>query len=114
MSAAKIADPVIHALIDRVQIGAPPTADAARYRQGATVSIATHDGRRFSNTVYAPKGAAALGIEWRDVDAKYRALVPMAGLDERAIEASLTLIHDFRRLRDVAGLARSLRTGAGA
>jgi 2-methylcitrate dehydratase PrpD len=113
-SAAKIADPVIHGLIDRVQVGAPPTQDAARYRQGATVTIATHDGRRFSNTVYAPKGAAALGIEWRDVDAKYRALVPMAGLGEREIEASLTLVHDFRRLADVAALARSLRVGVRA
>ena len=110
-SAAKIADPVIHGLIDRVQVGAPPTEDAARYRQGATVTIATHDGRRFSNTVYAPKGAAALGIDWRDVDAKYRALVPMAGVGAREIEASLALIHDFRRLTDVAALARSLRYG---
>ena len=74
----------------------------------------THDGRRFSNTVYAPKGAAALGIDWRDVDAKYRALVPMAGVGEREIEASLALIHDFRRLTDVAALARSLRTGVDA
>jgi 2-methylcitrate dehydratase PrpD len=66
-SAAKIADPVIHGLIDRVQVGAPPTEDAARFRQGATVTIATHDGRRFSNTVFAPKGAAEFGIDWRDV-----------------------------------------------
>jgi 2-methylcitrate dehydratase PrpD len=113
-SAAKIADPVIHGLIDRVQVGAPPTEDAARYRQGAMVTIATHDGRRFSNTVYAPKGAAVLGIDWRDVNAKYRALVPMAGVGGREIEASLTLIHDFRRLTDVAALPRSLRTGIGA
>ena len=76
--------------------------------------LRTHDGRRFSNTVYAPKGAAALGIDWRDVDAKYRALVPMAGVGGREIEASLALIHDFRRLTDVAALARSLRTGIGA
>ena len=63
--------------------------------------------------MYAPKGAAALGIDWRDVDAKYRALVPMAGVREPEIEASLALIHDFRRLTDVSALAQLLREGGG-
>jgi 2-methylcitrate dehydratase PrpD len=110
-SAAKIADPVIHRLIDRVQVGAPPTEDAARYRQGSTVTIGTHDGRTFSSTVYAPKGAAALGIDWRDVDAKYSALVPAARVRAQEITASLALIHDFRRLTNVAELTRLLRVG---
>ena len=113
-SAAKIADPVIHRLIDRVRVGVPPTEDVARYRQGAMVTIDTHDGRTFSSTVYAPKGAAALGIDWRDVDAKYRALVPAAGVREQEIETSLALIHDFRRLTDIAALTRSLRVGINA
>ncbi len=108
-SVAKIADPVIHRLIDCVQVGTPATEDAARYRQGATVTIGTNDGRSFSSTVFAPKGAAALGIEWCDVDAKYRALVPMAGVGEHGIEASLAIIHDFRRVANVAALAQSLR-----
>jgi 2-methylcitrate dehydratase PrpD len=112
-SAAKIADPVIHALIDRVRVGPPPVQDAERYRQGATVTIATHDGRSFSNTVFAPKGAAALGIDWRDVDAKYRTLVPAAGVRVPEIEASLALIHDFRQLADVTALTRSLRMSDG-
>ena len=38
-SPAKIADPVIHRLIDLVRVGPPPTEDVARYRQGATVTI---------------------------------------------------------------------------
>ena len=90
-SAAKIADPIIHGLIDRVRVGAPPTNDAARYRQGATVTIRTHDGRSSSNTVYLPKGAGALGIAWSDVDAKYRALAPHARLGDAQIEARLSL-----------------------
>jgi 2-methylcitrate dehydratase PrpD len=110
-SAAKIADPVIHRLIDRVRVGAPPTDDAARYRQGATVRIHTRDGRVSSSTVYVPKGAAMLGIDWRDVDAKYRALVPASGLPGEAIEASLAVIHDFRRVMDVASLTGLLRMG---
>jgi 2-methylcitrate dehydratase PrpD len=111
--AAKIADPVIHGLIDRVRVGAPPTDDAARYRQGATVTIRTHDGGISSNTVYLPKGAGALGIAWSDVDAKYRALVPPSGLPSQSIEASLALIHEFRQVADVATLAALLRVNAG-
>jgi 2-methylcitrate dehydratase PrpD len=112
-SATKIADPVIHRLIDKVQVGAPPTEHAARYRQGATVTIRTHDGRTSSSTVYLPKGAAALGIAWSDVDAKYRTLVPSAGVPERDIEASLAFIHDFRQVANVSTLTRLLRVSAG-
>ena len=106
--AAKIADPVIHGLIDRVHVGAPSAEDATRYRQGATVAIRTHDGRSWTDTVYAPRGAAALGIEWSDVDAKYRALVPLAGVDESAIASSLALIHQFREVLNVAALTALL------
>ena len=42
-AATKIADPVIHRLIDKVRIGPPPTENVARYRQGATVTIRTTD-----------------------------------------------------------------------
>jgi 2-methylcitrate dehydratase PrpD len=112
-SAAKIADPVIHRLIDLVRVGAPPTDDAARYRQGATVRIHARDGRVSSSTVYVPKGAAMLGIDWSDVDTKYRALVPVSGLPDEAVEASLAVIHDFRRVMDVASLTGLLWMGDG-
>jgi 2-methylcitrate dehydratase PrpD len=108
-STAKIGDPVIHRLIDKLRIGAPPTENVERYRQGATVVIRTRDGRCSSSTVYAPKGAAALGIAWSDVDAKYRTLVPAAGLTAQAIEASLEVIHGFRRQAQVSALTRLLR-----
>ena len=78
---AKIKDPVIHQLLDKVRVGAPPTDNVERYRQGATVTIRTKDGRTFSNTVYAPKGAGVLGIDWADVDAKYRTLVPTCAVE---------------------------------
>ena len=111
-SAAKIADPVIHRLIDRIVVGAPPTDNAARYRQGATVTIRTRDGRTSTSTVYAPKGAASLGIAWSDVDIKYRTLVPVVGLPGQAIEASLDLIHDFRHAANVSALTGFLRANA--
>lgn len=111
-SATKIGDPMIHKLIDKVQVGSPPTENAARYRQGATVTIRTHDGRASTNTVHLPKGAGALGIAWSDVDAKYRTLVPAAGMSDGQIEATLALIHDFREVADVSALTSLLRPGA--
>ena len=84
----KIADPVIHGLIDKVRVGPPPTENAERYRQGATVTIRTRDGRSVTNTVYAPTGSGLLGIDWADIDAKFRALVPASGLPEDAHRAA--------------------------
>src|SRR5258707_3278697 len=107
----KIADPVIHGLIEKIQVGLPPEADAARYRQGATVTIRTRDGRSITSTVYAPKGAGMLGIAWADIDAKYHTLVPLAGLSHQQIEASLGMIHEFRGLAGVSDLTKLLRLG---
>src|SRR3954451_12654684 len=105
----KIADSVIHALIDKVRVGPEPTENAERYRQGATVTIRTRDGREVANTVYAPTGSGLLGIAWADIDAKFRALVPLSGLPAGRIEPMLGLIRDFRRQQDVSGLIGLLR-----
>lgn len=105
----KITDPVIHQLIDKVRVGAPPTERVEQYRQGATVIIRTKDGRTFSNTVLAPKGAGILGIDWADIDAKYRTLVPRAQLRDAQVDASLQIIHDFRQVTDVSALTDLLR-----
>lgn len=106
---AKIADPVIHRLIDKVRVGPQPTEHAGLYRQGATVTIVATDGRFARSTVFLPHGSGALGIAWSDVDAKYRALMPASGLGGPAIEASLTAIHGLRAAPDVAGLMASIR-----
>jgi hypothetical protein len=39
--------------------------------------------------------------------------VPAAGVPSPQIEASLALIHDFRRVSDVAALTRSLHVPGG-
>jgi 2-methylcitrate dehydratase PrpD len=106
--AEKIADPVIHDLIDKVRVGPPPTENVAAYRQGATVTIETTDGRRITNTVFVPKGAGCRGIDWADIDAKYRTLAPNA-LDARQVEASLEVIHGFRDVKNVSALIELLR-----
>ncbi len=103
-TAAKIADPVIHRLIDKITVGPPPRDDIARYRQGATVTIRTIDGRSSTSTVHVPKGAGMLGIAWTDIDAKCRALLPHARLSGERIDKLLELIHDFRGAPRAAAL----------
>ena len=105
-----ITDPVIHQLIERVSVGAPPTQHVEQYQPGATVTIRTKDGRTFSSTVYAPKGAGALGIDWADIDAKYRTLVPRAQVQDQQVETSLRVIPDFRNVKHVSELTDLLHT----
>jgi 2-methylcitrate dehydratase PrpD len=108
-TAEKIVDPAIHRLIDRVQVGPPPEKDAERYRQGATVTIRTLDGRIAASTVFVPKGAGALGIPWTEIDRKYRQLMPHAQLTDQQIKASLAIIHEFKHLADVSEITDLLR-----
>jgi 2-methylcitrate dehydratase PrpD len=108
-SAEKIADPVIHRLIDKVSVGPQPTENVASYRQGATVTIRTYDGRRFTSTVHIPKGAAILGIAWSDIEHKYRTLMPNSGVNPIQIEASLSTIRNFSEIPGVAAFIELLR-----
>jgi 2-methylcitrate dehydratase PrpD len=105
----KINDPVIRGLLDKVEVAPPPTENLERYRSGATVTIRTRDGRSYSSTVYAPKGAAVLGIDWADVERKYRTLVPHAKLSANNLEASMEVIRNFRDVKNVSALVALLR-----
>ncbi len=103
-SEQKIFDPIIHQLIDKIVVGEPVTTDVDKFRQGAVVTIKTTSGRSYTSTVYAPRGSGPRGIEWADVDAKYRTLVAMTSMEPQKIEESLKVIHAFRELGNVAGL----------
>ena len=73
------------------------------------VTIKTREGRSYSNTVYAPRGAAILGIAWADVEAKYRALAPFAKFSGRNLEESMRVIRNFREVKKVSELVGLLR-----
>jgi 2-methylcitrate dehydratase PrpD len=105
---AKISDPRIRGLLPKVKMGPPPTENLERYRAGAVVTIRTRAGRSFSATVFAPKGAAILGISWQDVEAKYRRLFPYAGLSSENLERSFEVIKAFRSVADPAELTKFL------
>jgi 2-methylcitrate dehydratase PrpD len=110
LSEAKMRDPVIDALQDKVQYdpNPAPLPDRFPHRHGGSVAIWMKDGAVHSATCQAPRGAGSRGIEWDDVDAKYRHLAPRAGLDHGQIERSLRAIHDLDHMDDVAGLVQGL------
>jgi 2-methylcitrate dehydratase PrpD len=108
---AKVADPVIGQLIDKITVdpSAPPYPDRFPHRHGATVTIKLKDGRQFSDHVDFPRGSGPRGIEWADVDSKYRTLVPLSKLAPRKIEASLEVVHEFEAVKTMSELTRLLR-----
>ena len=87
----------------------PPYPDRFAHHHGATVTITLKDGRRFSDHVDFPRGSAPRGIEWADVDAKYRRLVPLSGLTQEKVEASLAVVHRLDAVKTVSELTRLLR-----
>ena len=105
----KINSPAIRGLLGKVRVADPPTENLERYKSGALVTIKTRDGRSHSNTVYAPRGAAIVGIAWADVEAKYRALAPFAKFSGGNLEASMPVIRNFRALKKVSELVGLLR-----
>ncbi|MFA6264100.1 MAG: MmgE/PrpD family protein [Pseudolabrys sp.] len=101
MGLQKMADPVIAALQDKVSFDPDPAPlpDRFPHRHGGTVIIKMKNGEEFRSTCKAPRGSGPRGVEWSDVEAKYRALVPLSGLSGERIEASLALIRGFERGR---------------
>lgn len=105
----KINDPRIRGLLGKVRVGPPPTENLERYKSGAVVTVTTRDGRNHTSTVYAPRGSAVVGIDWADVEAKYRALVPYSGMDAGKVEESAKAVRGLRGARDVRALIAMLR-----
>jgi 2-methylcitrate dehydratase PrpD len=99
----KIDDPVIHELIDKVEMGPEPTENREKYRQGATVTIKTMDGQAWTETVFVPNGAGCRGIDWGDIEKKYRALTPSA-LGPEKIDESFNVIRRFDEVSNVSEL----------
>lgn len=108
---AKIASPAMFRLIRRVRPDPSPPAVDYDWSWGGTVTLVTTAGERYTSTVDAPRGSGPRGIEWRDVDAKYRALMPDSGLSATRTEQILATIHELDKLGDVGELAGLLAPG---
>ena len=76
----KIHRPLVGRLIDLVEADPSPPSTRYQWNWGGAVTIVTKSGARYTSSVDAPRGSGPRGIEWSDVDAKFRALMPESGL----------------------------------
>jgi 2-methylcitrate dehydratase PrpD len=108
MDEEKMADPAIAALQEKIVFDPdpPPLPDRFPHRHGGTVIIRMNDGREFRSTCKAPRGSGPRGVDWADIEDKYRTLVPRAGLSSRRVEESLALIRAFDAPDSANQLAR--------
>jgi len=105
----KIHNPEAVRLIGLIESDPSPPAVHYDWSWGGTVTIVTKSGARYTSTVDAPRGSGPRGIEWSDVEVKYRALLPDSGLPAKRIEEILNLIHRFDRVNKVSELTGVLR-----
>ena len=87
----------------------PPHPDRFGHRHGGTVAVTTTDGRLLRHTCKAPRGSGTTGIEWADVEDKYRALVPRAECSGDRVEQSLALIRKLEDQASVDSLIKLIR-----
>lgn len=108
---AKYSDPRITRLMDLVEVDPAPPSVTYKWSWGGTVTIVTTSGARFTSTVDAPRGSGPRGIEWSDVESKFRALMPESKLPEPRLSQILDRIHNLEGMKQVAELTRLLVPG---
>ena len=94
--------PAVGRLMALVAQDPSPAAVHYEWGWGATVTIVTKSGARYSKTVDAPRGSAPREIEWADIDHKFRALMPQSGLAADRTEEILMRIHSFEQVKRIA------------
>jgi 2-methylcitrate dehydratase PrpD len=105
----KIHNPAVTRLIGLVEPDPAPPSIRYEWSWGGAVTIVTKSGARFTGSVDAPRGSGPRGIEWSDVDAKFRALMPDSHLPARRSEEILKIIHNFDEVKHAADFTRLLR-----
>jgi len=110
----KIHRPVVARLIGLVEYDPAPAPAHYDWNWGGTVTIVTKSGARYTSTVDAPRGSGPRGIEWSDVDSKYRALLPDSGLPASRVEEILKTIHEFEQVKLVSQFTRLLHKPASS
>ena len=106
----KYVDPEIGRVQDLVEVDEDPPGGFDHYTWGwgATVRIEMKDGSTHSATVNAPRGSGSRGIDWADIELKFRTLTPEAGIEADRADEILGVVHGFDELPNVDGLIRLL------
>jgi 2-methylcitrate dehydratase PrpD len=113
MDERRMTDPKIAALQDKIVFDPdpPPLPDRFPHRHGGTVVIRMRNGEEFRSTCRSPRGSGPRGVEWADVEDKYRALVPLAGLPPHRVDESLAVIRAFESPHSVSRLLALIGAG---
>lgn len=85
----------------------PPLPDRFPHRHGGSVTIRMRFGATHTHTC-----KAARGVEWSDVDDKYRRLVALSGLPVARSNESLAAIHAFEKIDAMAAFVGRLNVSA--
>jgi 2-methylcitrate dehydratase PrpD len=107
----KFNSPVAARLMLLIELDPMPSPVHYDFPWGGTVTIVTKSGARYTSTVDAQRGSAPRGIEWSDIDAKYRILMPDARLPGKRGEEALNMIHHLEQVKNVSELVRTLQPG---
>jgi 2-methylcitrate dehydratase PrpD len=110
-SPAKIASPVAARLMPLVELDPSPNPVHYDWPWGGTVTIVTRSGARYPSTVDAQRGSAPRGIEWSDIEAKYRILMPDARLPGNRSEEALSAVRRLDQMKNVSELTRMIQPG---
>jgi len=113
MDERKMTDRAIAALEEKIVFdpNPPPLPDRFPHRHGGTVVIRMNNGDEFRSTCRSPRGSGPRGVEWSDVEDKYRALAPLAGLAPRRVDESLAVIRAFEAPDSVRRLVALIGAG---
>jgi len=111
MTAAKMTDPLITQLQDKVIFDPHPTPlpDRFTHRHGGTVIIQMKSGAIHKSTCVSARGSGMRGIDWADVDHKYHQLMPLSNLSDQKIKDSLSVIHEFEKIKTADQLTSLLK-----
>lgn len=107
-SPEKLSDPAITSLLDRVEVGDFDESLTGKFQHAATVEVRSLEGASARETVLLPRGSIARGLQWEEVDEKFRVLTRPLGLGAERVERILDLCHELGNVPRVSELTSLL------
>ncbi len=109
---ARLADPHVMALIERIRIAHDPALDAggAGSRHAVRVEAELNDGRIWTENVDQRRGSSRYPLTRADIERKFRGLASVV-LSPASVEKILELVDRLDELEDMEPLAALLRGG---